>query len=211
MFAPIGKNLPLVIPTKEQIKLLPLFPVLGPERITLVSTAREAERACTELVGAKFCGFDTESKALFRRGEVSDGPHLIQVATLERAWVIQLHDFDTRSMILQWLRGGNVTKAGFGLHYDCGQIARQFKVKLEGILELNAEFRKRGFPREVGAITAVALLFEQRFVKSKATAKSDWSRRWLSNAQLLYAANDAYVAAVVYNALLSRGATGPTS
>lgn len=45
----------------------------------------------------------------------------------------------------------------------------------------------------------------QRFAKSKNTAKSDWSRRFLSESQLLYAANDAYVAAVVYDALLSGG------
>lgn len=193
-----------VVPTKEEIKLLPPFALLGRERITLVSTAAQAEKMCVELAGVTRCGFDTESKALFKRGEVSDGPHLIQVATLDKAWVIQLYDVECRRIILEWLCRKDVTKAGFGLHYDCGRIAQQFGVQIEGVLELNAEFRRRGFPREIGAVNAIALLFGQRFAKSKKIATTDWSWRRLSVAQVLYAANDAYAAAVVDNELLSR-------
>ncbi len=112
-----------VIPTKEQIKLLPPFAPLGLDRITLVSSASDAEQTCAELVGVDVCGFDTESKALFKRGEVSDGPHLVQLATVDKAWVIQMHDSNCRATILQWLGRSNVTKAGFGLHHDRRQIA----------------------------------------------------------------------------------------
>lgn len=197
-----------VIPTKEQIKAMPAFPLLGRDKITLVSSAAQAEQVCTALTGVAFCGFDTESKARFEKGQPSDGPHLIQLATLERAWVIQLHDSDCRSIILQWLRSGNVTKAGFGLHDDCRKIALQFGVKVEGAFELNAELRRRGFSRDLGAKAAVAVLFERRLAKSGKTATSDWSHRSLSPKQLLYAANDAYAAAVVYDFLAFAGADG---
>jgi len=195
-----------VIPTKEQIRALPPFQLLSRDQITLVASAAQAEQVCTALMGVAFCGFDTESKARFEKGQASDGPHLIQLATLERAWVIQLHDLDCRSIILQWIRSGNVTKAGFGLHDDCRKIRLQFGVKVEGTFELNAELQRRGFSRDLGAKAAVAVLFDRRLAKSGRTAKSDWSQRSLSPEQLLYAANDAYAAAVVYDYLVSAGA-----
>ncbi|MFY7980454.1 MAG: 3'-5' exonuclease domain-containing protein 2, partial [Limnohabitans sp.] len=53
---------------------------------------------------------------------------------------------------------------------------------------------------------AVAVLFNQRFIKSKKAATSNWANARLSDAQLVYAANDAYAAIRVWQALgLSSG------
>ena len=45
------------------------------------------------------------------------------------------------------------------------------------------------------------MLFNQRFIKSKKAATSNWAHPQLSEAQLIYAANDAYAAFRVYEAL----------
>ncbi|MEI6601448.1 MAG: 3'-5' exonuclease domain-containing protein 2, partial [Comamonadaceae bacterium] len=76
-------------PGKEQIALLPEFSRLGLERIVLVSTAAQAQAARTELCVSQVWGFDTESKPTFVKDQVSDGPHIVQLSTLERAWVFQ--------------------------------------------------------------------------------------------------------------------------
>jgi ribonuclease D len=47
----------------------------------------------------------------------------------------------------------------------------------------------------------VAVLFQQRFIKSKKASTSNWAQPRLSEAQLVYAANDAYAAIRVFNAL----------
>jgi ribonuclease D len=47
----------------------------------------------------------------------------------------------------------------------------------------------------------VAVLFGQRFAKSKKAATSNWSARTLSESQILYAANDAWAARRVAQAL----------
>jgi RNA polymerase sigma factor for flagellar operon FliA len=40
------------------------------------------------MLAAPVLGFDTESKPTFRKGEESDGPHLIQLADSQCAWLV---------------------------------------------------------------------------------------------------------------------------
>jgi ribonuclease D len=62
-------------------------------------------------------------------------------------------------------------------------------------------FRERGYRKDMGVKAAVAVLFGQRFAKSKKAATSNWSARTLSESQILYAANDAWAARRVAQAL----------
>ena len=105
-------------PSKEAIALLDPFERLGLDRIELVQTLSQAERALDELARATAWGFDTESKPTFQKHEVSHGPHVVQLATLERAWVFQLHDADCRALAAEALARPGVVKAGFGLGDD---------------------------------------------------------------------------------------------
>jgi ribonuclease D len=53
----------------------------------------------------------------------------------------------------------------------------------------------------MGVKAAVAVTYGRRFIKSKKAATSNWSAQTLSAAQLVYAANDAWAALRVYQAL----------
>jgi ribonuclease D len=188
-------------PDKEAIALLPPFDRLGLDRITLVSTALQAHQAFEQLMQSRAWGFDTESKPTFKVGEHSDGPHVLQLATLERAWVIQLHDPECRSIAAQLLAAPGIVKAGFGLGDDRKRIVHKLGIEPQGILELNTVFHQRGYRKDMGVKGAVAVLFQQRFIKSKKAATSNWANARLSEAQLVYAANDAYAAIRVWQAL----------
>jgi ribonuclease D len=59
----------------------------------------------------------------------------------------------------------------------------------------------KGYRKEMGARAAVGLVFGQRFAKSKRITTTDWSQRELTPQQMLYAANDAYAALKVLEAL----------
>ncbi len=48
-------------------------------------------------------GGDTESKPIFVQGEQSDWAHIVQLATLETAWVFQLHDPSCRACVAELL------------------------------------------------------------------------------------------------------------
>ena len=188
-------------PSKEQIALLDPFERLGLDRIDLVATPAQADQACRALAAAPVWGFDTESKPTFVKEQLSDGPHIVQLATLERAWVFQLHDPGCRARVAELLALRGVTKAGFGLGDDTKRIQSKLGVQPEGVLELNTIFRQRGYRKDMGVKGAVAVLFHQRFIKSKKAATSNWANPRLSESQLVYAANDAWAAARVFQAL----------
>jgi ribonuclease D len=189
-------------PSKDQIALLAPFDRLDLPRITLVSTQDEAMRACDQLARTSVWGFDTESKPTFVKDEVSEGPHIVQFSTLEHAWVFQLHDLSCRAVVAQMLSQSSVTKAGFGLVDDRKRIISKLGVEPTAVVELNTIFRERGYRKDMGVKGAVAVLFDRRFIKSKKAATSNWANAHLTEAQLVYAANDAYAAARVFHALM---------
>jgi ribonuclease D len=188
-------------PDKAAIALLPPFERLGLDRITLVSTGAQAVAAQGPLLKARAWGFDTESKPTFRVGEASEGPHILQLSTTEHAWVFQLHDPACRAVAADLLTQPGIVKAGFGLGDDRKRIVHKLGVEPQGILELNTIFHQRGYRKDMGVKGAVAVLFHERFIKSKKAATSNWAQAHLSEAQLIYAANDAYAAIRVWAAL----------
>ncbi len=194
-------NTRLATPDKDAIALLPPFERLGLERITLVSTGPQAQNASAQLLQATSWGFDTESKPTFKVGEQSDGPHILQLSTAERAWVFQLHDPECRAVAAALLAHPGIVKAGFGLGDDRKRIIHKLGIEPQGILELNTVFHQRGYRKDMGVKGAVAVLFNQRFIKSKKAATSNWANARLSESQLVYAANDAYAAIRVWQAL----------
>lgn len=188
-------------PNKDEIAELPPFERLPMERITLVSTLEQALSAQSALMRASVWGFDTESKPTFFKDQVSDGPHVAQFATPDHAWVFQLHDPEVKATVAALLATPEITKAGFGLGDDRKRIQQRLGVDPPKLLDINTVFRERGYRKELGVKGAVAVLFGQQFAKSKKAATSNWSVRELSPAQVVYAANDAWGAAMVMQAL----------
>ena len=194
-------NARLPTPDKDAIALLPEFERLGLDRITLVSSGTHARQAQAQLLQASAWGFDTESKPTFKVGEQSDGPHILQLSTAERAWVFQLHEPECRTVAAELLAHAGIVKAGFGLSDDRKRIVSKLGIEPQGVLELNTVFHQRGYRKDMGVKGAVAVLFNQRFQKSKKAATSNWANLRLSESQLIYAANDAYAAYRVWEAL----------
>ncbi len=192
------------LPEREEIALLEPFEGLGLNDIVLVATRDDAERAATALLAAGVVGFDTESKPTFAKNEVSTGPHLVQFATRETAWLFQLHRTDCNEVLGALIGSEALRKVGFGLSSDLSLIRQKLKVEPRAVHDIDDEFRRRGYRRSVGVKTAVALVFGQRFTKSRKATTSNWASHRLSEAQLRYAANDAYASIRVFDALLPR-------
>jgi hypothetical protein len=191
----------LIAPSKAQTALLPAFPTLTLERIVIPSTAAEFAAAVADILAAGAVGFDSESKPTFSPGEVSSGPHVVQFALFTKAYLFLLHWPDCRAALVQLLQDPMLRKVGFGLEQDRGQIHAKFGLTLRSAVDLNRHFQDAGYGKSMGVRAAVGVVLKQRFHKSKKTTTSNWSQPQLSDSQKLYAANDAYAALKVFEAL----------
>ena len=126
---------------------------------------------------------------------------MLQLATPDHAWVIHLHDAACRAVAAELLSTPGIPKAGFGLGDDRRRILHKLGVEPADVLELNTVFREIGYRLDMGVKAAVAVMFNQRFIKSKKAATSNWANERLTEAQLIYAANDAWAAIRVFDAL----------
>jgi ribonuclease D len=188
-------------PTKPEIALMEPFAGLTLEHIHVPATHEEFAAAAAEIKAADGVGFDTESKPTFSVGEVSDGPHVVQFALRDKAYLFQVHRSEGHTFLLELLRAEDVLKVGFGLKSDSGHILKRFGVRFGGVVDLNTVFSMDGYQREIGVRNAVGLVFKQRFAKSSKVTTSNWSQHELTPQQMLYAANDAYAALRVFEAL----------
>ena len=188
-------------PSKSESALLESFGTLPLECIHVPANEAEFAAATAAIFAAGVVGFDTESKPIFDRGVISDGPHVVQFALDSSAYIFQLHRADCRAFLIEILESESVLKVGFGLRSDHKEIRAKFGVTLRAVLDMNDVFNKDGHRGTTGARAAVAMVMNQRFHKSKAVSTSNWAVTQLSPKQLLYAANDAYVAIRVLRAM----------
>lgn len=188
-------------PSKEEIALLEPFRGVSSNNIIVPTTKEQFTKAVADLFRHRFVGFDTESKPVFVQGQKSDGPHVIQLATLENTYIFQLHYPESIKCIAQLLETTQIIKVGFGLKSDRAQLHRKLGITPKAILDLDSFFRSEGYRKDLGVKTAIAVVLHQRFRKSKKISTSNWAREQLTPEQLSYAANDAYAAIKVFHAL----------
>jgi ribonuclease D len=188
-------------PTKPEIALLESFAGLTLERIHVPTSTDEFASAAAEIKAAGIVGFDTESKPTFVTGDVSEGPHVVQFALHDKAYLFQLHRAEGLPFLLELLQSDELIKVGFGLKSDRGHILAKLGVHFGGVVDLNTVFNKDGYHKEMGVRAAVGLVLNQRFAKPRHVTTSNWSQPQLTPQQMLYAANDAYAALKVLEAL----------
>jgi len=190
-----------IAPTKPEIALMEPFAGLTLERIHVPKSREEFASATAEIKAAGIVGFDTESKPTFVTGDVSEGPHVVQFALHNKAYLFQLHRAEGLPFLIELLQSKQVVKVGFDLKSDSAHIHAKLGIHLGAVADLNTVFSMDGYHKHMGVRAAVGLVFNQRFPKSKRVTTSNWSQTQLTPQQLLYAANDAYAALKVLEAL----------
>ena len=188
-------------PDKADLLDLPPFTALPLSQVRAPTQDDALAAAWADLSAQRFIGFDTESKPTFNKGELSGGPDVVQFATVSTAYVFQLRHAASLDLVRQVLAERQVIKVGFGLGQDQQQLRQRLGACAQPLLDLDVVFRRQGYQRTIGIKSAVAILFKQRFVKSKRITTSNWAQHPLEPRQLLYAANDAWVALQVLHAL----------
>jgi ribonuclease D len=189
-------------PTKEQIRELPLYVGLNIGNIKLIETQQDASRALKELENEACLGFDTESKPIFVKGEVSPGPTLIQLATESKAYLFPTRFAAAVSAAKTLLSNPNIKKVGFGIAGDKNELHLKLNIKVVNTEDLSNTVKNLIEEKSmIGARAAVAMVLESRL--GKGAQRSNWGAYPLKRNQILYAANDAHSAICVENALAS--------
>lgn len=188
---------------------LPPYQGIGLADVWLVQSPQTAAEAFAILAAADVIGFDTESKPTFAKGEVSEGPHLIQLATDDKAFLFpvgRLPDLDVVKAILESER---ILKVGFGLGDDVRRLKAKLGISPAHVLDLSRALRAEEERHDLGAKTAVARFFGMRLQKSKRISTTNWAHPRLTERQILYAADDAQVPLRVYRTWLRGGRAAP--
>lgn len=181
---------------------LPPYIGIDLANVRLVRSEQDAREALAALLAGDAIGFDTESKPTFAKGEVSTGPHLVQLATTDIAFLFQTATPAGIALGLSVLKpvleDERVLKVGFGLGDDVRRLKIKFGIELRNVLDLSTALRRRGERNPLGARSAVERFFGQRLQKSKRITTTNWALPRLSEKQLQYAADDAHAALKIY-------------
>jgi RNA polymerase sigma factor for flagellar operon FliA len=181
----------------DQEELLPPYDGIKLQDVRMVKSDKDAADALAALLAMDVLGFDTESKPTFLKGEVSTGPHLVQLATDDAAYLFQIGAMPAVEVLKAVLESATILKVGFGLADDVKRLRAKLGIEAANVLDLSTALRKNE-RNTLGAKTAVARFFGQKLQKSKKITTTNWALPRLSEKQILYAADDAHVALKIY-------------
>ena len=181
----------------DQEELLPPYDGIKLQDVRMVKSDKDAAEALAALLATDVLGFDTESKPTFLKGEVSTGPHLVQLATDDAAYLFQIGAMPAVEVLQAVLESATILKVGFGLADDVKRLRGKLGIEAANVLDLSTALRKNE-RNTLGAKTAVARFFGQKLQKSKKITTTNWAMPRLTDKQILYAADDAHVALRIY-------------
>lgn len=188
-------------PTGEEINVMPLRHYEGP--VEVVRTPEAWARAEADMRADGILGFDTETRPTFRKGKLN-APSLIQIATAERVYLIQLGWLPFGAACASLLASPDIIKTGVSIGDDMRALARLHPFTPAGLVDLGQVARAHRLPNQ-GLRTLAASLFGWRI--SKGSQCSNWSLMDLSQRQIEYAATDAWIGRLIYLRLRELGLT----
>ena len=174
-------------PSKEEINDLPIRRYEGP--VEVIRTQEELDKAMERLRGQAVLGFDTESRPSFRKGKYYP-PSLVQLATADRVYIIQLTWLPLNDTLAGLLGAPDVLKVGAAIHDDIKELQKLHDFTPDGIVDLGDMAKDLGLETR-GLRSLAANILGVRI--SKAARCSNWAGKKLQNQQIVYAATDAWI------------------
>ncbi len=182
--------------SKEDIKELPLKQFEGP--VTVIENPEDVERIVQILRQEKVLGFDTETKPSFKKGS-SHEVSLLQLSTYKEAYLFRLNQTGLTDALSELLADASILKVGVGIRDDLRGLQRLSRFTADGFIELQEMVTHYGI--EVFSLKNLAgLLLDFRI--SKRQQLSNWEAEQLTEAQIYYAATDAWAALCIYQKLI---------
>lgn len=176
----------------DEVNAMPLLQYDGP--IHLIQTEKALSKAMIALQKEKVLGFDTETRPAFRKGK-SYLPSLVQLACGRSVYLIQLNKITDITQLIPLFENPEVLKVGVAIGDDVKRLEAINPFEGAGFMDVSKMAHVLGIKRS-GLRNLTALLFEKRI--SKRAQLSNWAREHLTEAQIRYAATDAWVSRKLY-------------
>jgi ribonuclease D len=169
--------------------------------LVLVDNLATFYQVFPRLLGHDVLGFDTETKPAFKKGkryQVS----LIQLSTENLACLFRINKIGIPDEMIKLLADPSVIKTGVAVHDDIKFLSGVKKFTPRGFIDLQNFVKDFGIQSSgLKKLTAIILGFRI----SKRQQVTDWEAAILSEAQLIYAATDAWVCHQIYRKLMVDG------
>jgi ribonuclease D len=181
--------------SKEELNELPVESFNG--EIIVVDYACDISKIIPFLKKQKVLGFDNETRPTFKKGEMNEVA-LLQLSTSKTAFLFRLNKTKLPQELVDILSDPEIIKVGVAIKDDILALKRLSKFTPEGFVEIQdkvKDFEIENF----GLKKLSGLLLGFRI--SKAQQTSNWEADILTEAQIKYAATDAWVSLEIYNRL----------
>ena len=183
----------------EEINAMPLCHYEG--AVQVIRSLDDWKHALPDLRSADLLGFDTETRPSFRKGR-RNSPALIQLATANAVYLVQLAFLPFGPHIVEILANPDQVKAGVGIRDDMRDLAKVYDFEPAGLVDLGGVARAHKLPSQ-GLRTLAANFFGWRI--SKGSQCSNWSLMELTPRQIAYAATDAWIGRLIFLRMCEMG------
>ena len=173
--------------SKNEINALPLIQYEGD--VEILTSKDNIQAAINDLKNYEVIGFDTETKPTFVKGPLNP-PSIMQLACDDKVYIFQFDNDEIFKQVSSILSSKNITKCGVSVDRDLVELMYLSPFDPISFIDLGNIARENEIPHH-GLRGLVAMFLKHRI--SKGSQTSDWSRISLSDAQISYAATDAWV------------------
>ena len=182
--------------TKAEIAAMPK--VEFPGRIYVIYTEADTDKAVAYLMNQQIVGVDTETRPSFKRGQTHKVA-LMQISTQDTCFLFRLNKIGMPESLQNFLINDTL-KIGLSLKDDFQVIRRRKDVHAEegNWIELQDYVCRFGI-EDRSLQKLYANLFGEKISKSQRL--SNWEAESLTEAQMKYAATDAWACVQIYNCL----------
>lgn len=166
--------------------------------VEVIEDDEHAARACEYLMAQKVIGFDTETRPSFHAG-VTNRTALLQLSGADRCCLFRLSRMKMCRDILRVLESRSVLKVGAAVRDDIRGLQALRCFHPGGFVDLQTIAPEWGI--EEKSVRKLAAVVLGEYV-SKAQRLSNWEAAKYTQAQIGYAATDAWVCLEIYNRLM---------
>ena len=157
------------------------------------------DSAISYLAGQEILGFDTETRPVFNSHQHNHGVALLQLSGEDRACLFRVQKVGIPPKLAEVLGSPDILKIGAASHDDVRALQRIAQFREQSYVDLQKIAWQWGIAdKSVKKLAAIIMGFKI----SKTQQTSNWEAEKLTEAQIRYAATDAWVCRQMYCKLL---------